>query len=314
MSYFGPYLFFDQIPNATWPILDAPYTATQQSLALSLAILQIIGLVTNIGLVIVFLSDHRHLRSSNSWMVFALCLADFTNLLFNVFPFAINAAAGSFASGHVGCMRYVCVVRGQQLSRNHLITSLGSIWAISFVTAISPFWFKDSQYKLRPSGVLCLADWTDPTTHGKSFTAWTLIALSTAIAIIIVCYVRVFAEIRRSGKALSFSSGRGDVNMRRSISLETRPQSGGKREKSAREVEAKVAMRSVVIVTVFLIEWAPLGAVFVLEFFTGRAVSPLFDYISKFCANTNFVCNSLLFMFLDRRFSERTKELFSLHR
>ena len=37
--------------------------------------------------------------------------------------------------------------------------------------------------------------------------------------------------------------------------------------------------------------------------------SPLYDYISKFLANTNFVCNAVLFMILDRRFSRRVRSL-----
>ncbi|KAJ3051902.1 hypothetical protein HK097_007090 [Rhizophlyctis rosea] len=219
------------------------------------------------------------------------------------------------------------------------------------MTAISPFWFKDNIYELRSSGVLCLANWAHRSTHGKAFTAWTLLALTIAIIIILFSYYSVLREIRRARKALS-STVRPNMEMVVDLSVgepqysglrlsggseqrgswkESRPSGmfgsdgsglggsariGGrgipvKKGKSKRELEAKVALRSVIIVGVFLLEWAPLGSVFVVEFFTGRAVSPLYDYISKFLANTNFVCNAVLFMILDRRFSRRVRTLLS---
>ena len=43
-------------------------------------------------------------KSSSSWMVFALCFADFGNLVFNVGPFWVNALAGKWAAGRTGCL------------------------------------------------------------------------------------------------------------------------------------------------------------------------------------------------------------------
>ncbi|KAJ3032609.1 hypothetical protein HDV00_007328 [Rhizophlyctis rosea] len=281
--------------------------------------------------------------------------------------------ASVFTVVAIAVERYICVVRQRQLSLSHLATGIAGIWTMSFITAISPFWFGENIYELRSSGVLCLANWAHRSAHGKAFTAWTLLALTIAIIIITFSYYAVLRHIHNSRKALhlstrpsapSFSPSpahplemsqkrnslieelrvnsdpqqsnwvapaewrEGNSLVKAERVLEARAEREREREQERErergrererergrmtkgEIEAAVAVRSVVIVTVFLLEWAPLGSVFAVEFFTGRAVSPLYDYIGKFCANSNFVCNAILFMVLDRRFSHRARALLS---
>jgi hypothetical protein len=165
---------------------------------------------------------------------------------------------------------------------------------IAFCTIIT--YSSDAKLNIASSGVYCTIDWDDHSVTSHSITAITIGIYLMNHYLIFWSYYSIYKHLGH----VFFNS----------ITMNTQNQTDAEEKVEHETIQRTALIRSILIVTAYLVAWGPFNVLVLYEFISKRPAAPLFDAVCVFFLHINPLLNFLIFFHTNSHYKQAIKDLF----
>jgi hypothetical protein len=192
--------------------------------------------------------------------------------------------------------RYMVICRNSSLTMTSCVLFLLYITLVPIAFCIIITYSSDAKLNIAPSRVYCMIEWSDNSVTTHTITAITF-GLYVIIDIIIFwCYYRIYKHLGH----VFFNS----------ITINTQNQTDAEEKKEHEAIQRTALLRSILIVSAYLVAWAPFNVLICYEFISKRPVTPLVDALCVFSLHINPLLNFLIFFHTNGHYKQAIKDIF----
>ena len=174
---------------------------------------------------------------------------------FHGFGILAVATSSIFTMGLTSVSRYFAVVRPNRFktifTRRRTTAFIATAWLAAFAISSPPHFFRPSGFQFHPGKVMCMYDFQRDIVYSLFLD---LFVIGCTLAVITICYVKIFQEVSRTNKVFSQQN---DMDRLR-----------------ANIKEAKVTKSLVAVVVGFFMCWGPIAVIDVIDM-VRRSSAPL---------------------------------------
>ncbi|KAI9011107.1 hypothetical protein BC832DRAFT_323264 [Gaertneriomyces semiglobifer] len=325
--------------------LDYVLLWNAQAYWVSVALLLISILAICLNSFILFLgARERELRSPANLFVLSLAFTDFSIGIYKLCHFIPTIIAGGWSIGGTWCQahgflivmveaqslfgmgalaweRYCSIVKRQPLSRRGVVKIVAGIWAAAIIIASAQWWGPGGRYVMQSSLMYCAGDWSGKERISVAFTLLCTGWVAAALIFFAVLYYRInravhitfraLHKVARTPRADSYILP-ADVTGVDAEGREVSSMSTAKHDERHQALEQALTRKSVILVLVFWMGWAPYMGSFLYELILKRQSPQWLDSLSAIMVITNSVWNPFLFIFLDSRWKNAARTIFGM--